>query len=639
MASVLLLGACDYIEDDFEGSEKFDRPTYVFKKDYTLTEADYTQIGGYKAKDVLSYLGKEFNNEEEEKAYLNEVVAGLSAAKTENALADRASDIISLFLSKTWYSADNGSSVKVTYNKKAATTDMEKAINAASIYKVSNADYEQAWGAAFNFFTPIESASKHVPGFLKAAYTDAAEGDMVLVDYNYSTEEPIGSASAINETFEGLWDATVSSAAIDGWANITTKGTYSWQGRIYNGNNYLQQSAYKHDGELETYMITPELNIAQGMHLTFDACYGNYVEKGGRLTLLYTENLESDTKEAVGAATWVDITSAVNIPVPTGTYGVLDNVCDYDLSALAGKKIRIAFRYNGDGASGATTTIQLDNVVVKSAASGEADNKYEAMAGLFRFDGSDWKAFTDAVVLNLADYKAMGGKYDNFSSSMLPADYLPAYLKTNYPYAQEDAKYTVVYKYYDGKNTSVNCSSYSYMSGNWHSAAVEVVTDQFVLSNGKWNFDPSTVITLPVEKGNEEVSTFYQTITDWVKENYPKYVTGYGNNDYYYGGSAYQNNFDFRLSAWKGQGTYNDVSDEELKALMWKRLPESFIHALETLYSSVAPIEGIDVIYTINFGIYAADGVTTNTTTWTIQYKVIEKGKFEYVAESLKEVK
>lgn len=142
MASVLLLGACDYIEDDFEGSEKFDRPTYVFKKDYTLTEADYTQIGGYKAKDVLSYLGKEFNNEEEEKAYLNEVAAGLSAAKTENALADRASDIISLFLSKTWYSADNGSSVKVTYNKKAATTDMEKAINAASIYKVSNADYE-----------------------------------------------------------------------------------------------------------------------------------------------------------------------------------------------------------------------------------------------------------------------------------------------------------------------------------------------------------------------------------------------------------------------------------------------------------------------------------------------------------------
>lgn len=94
MASVLLLGACDYIEDDFEGSEKFDRPTYVFKKDYTLTEADYTQIGGYKAKDVLSYLGKEFNNEEEEKAYLNEVAAGLSAAKTENALADRASDII-----------------------------------------------------------------------------------------------------------------------------------------------------------------------------------------------------------------------------------------------------------------------------------------------------------------------------------------------------------------------------------------------------------------------------------------------------------------------------------------------------------------------------------------------------------------
>lgn len=71
-------------------------------------------------------------------------------------------------------------------------------------------------------------------------------------------------------------------------------------------------------------------------------------------------------------------------------------------------------------------------------------------------------------------------------------------------------------------------------------------TEQFVLSDGKWNFDPSTVITLKAEKGNAESAAFYQAITDWVKENHPEYVTSYGNNDYYYGGSAYNNNFDFR---------------------------------------------------------------------------------------------
>lgn len=638
VASVLSLGACDYVEDDFDGSEKFDRPTYVLKKDYTLAEADYTKIGAYKAATIFSYSGKDLTGDEKE-AYLKEVNSDLAAAKTENALADQATDVISFFLKETWFSADNGSAIKVTYNKKATATATENALNAATIYKVSNADYEQTWGTAFNFFTPTEPASKHVPGFLKTAYPEAATGQVALVDYNYSAQEPAGSATAIAETFEGLWEGTVNTAAIEGWTNLTTKGTYSWQGRIFSNNNYLQQSAYNHTGELETYMITPKLSIVEGMNLTFDACYGKYVAAGGRLTLLYSENLNGDTKEAVEAATWKDITSAVNIPVPTGTYGTLENVCTYDLSALAGKKIRIAFRYNGDGSTGATTTIQLDNVVVKSEGSGEGENTFEAMAGLFRFDGSDWKSFNDAVVLSLADYKAMGGRYDNFSSSMAPADYLPTYLKLKYPYAQEEAKQTVAYKYYNGKNTTVNCSSYIYTAGSWQSAAVEVTTDQFVLSNGKWSFDPSTVINLPVERGNVEVSAFYQTITDWVKANHPTYVTGYGNNDYYYGGSAYQNNVDFRLSAWKGQGTYEGVSDDELKALMWERLPEAFTRALEVLYATVAPIEGIHVIYTVNFGIYAADGVTTTNTNWTIQYEVVEKGKFEFVPESLKEVK
>lgn len=74
------------------------------------------------------------------------------------------------------------------------------------------------------------------------------------------------------------------------------------------------------------------------------------------------------------------------------------------------------------------------------------------------------------------------------------------------------------------------------------------------------------------------------------------------------------------------------MSDADIEKLMWERLPESFPHALEVLYGSVAPVEGIDVIYTINFGIY--DG--SATTTWTIQYKVVATGKFEYVADSLK---
>ncbi len=620
MASLLALGACDYNEDNFEGLEEMTRPTNVFKKDYTLTEADYSTIANNSTnKSLASEAG---------------LAGELSALKTSLTFTDELPGTVYIpaFLAATWYTGDDGSAIKVTYNQKKASTATEKAINAALIYAVSNDDYTAAWGGAKNtFFTPTESASKHVPGILKAEYPDAADGDIVLVDYNYSEEEPSGEQPALNEGFDG--QTSNETVEIAGWHNVTTVGTYTWQAKSYSGNFYMQQSAYKHAaGELESYMITPAVAIESGMKLTFDACYGNYKAEGGRLTLLYSENLAGFTKEDIAAATWVDITDAVEIPVPTGTYGTLANVCDYDLSALAGKSVYFAFRYNGNSTD-ATTTVQVDNIVVKKAA-GTSDLKSVKVSDLFQFNGSEWDLFTGALSLDEADYQAMGSNYGNLDDSMSPDTYLPAYLSQQYPYAQEEDQYTVAYKYYANKQTNVQCATYTMLGGQWTPAAQQVLTNQFVLNGGKWNYDPSTVINLPVEKGNAEVAAFYQAITDWVKENYPEYVTGYGNNDYYYGGSAYQNNFDFRVSAWKGQGTYNDMSDADIEKLMWERLPEAFPHALEALYGSVAPVEGIDVIYTINFGIY--DG--SSTTTWTIQYKVVAVGKFEYVADSLKKV-
>ena len=138
-------------------------------------------------------------------------------------------------------------------------------------------------------------------------------------------------------------------------------------------------------------------------------------------------------------------------------------------------------------------------------------------------------------------------------------------------------------------------------------------------------------INLEVGKDIPASATFYQAIVDWVADNYPEYVTSYGNNEYYFGSSAYQNNFDFRINAWQGQGTYPGMQGEELTALMWERLPQSFPHALETLYPNAAPVDGMDVFYTINFGIY--DG---STKMYTIQYKVVGQGQFEYVEGSLK---
>ena len=264
VTSLLVLGSCDYVEDNFEGIEQFDHPTNVFTKDYTLTAEDYTSIADLKANKDL--------------AEANGVEDQLSALKTSMAFTDElpASDYLPAFLMENWFSGDEGSAIRVTYNKRLPYTDTERAINAATMYTVSADDYMLAWeGVANNFFTPSVSASRFVPEILANARPEAQEGDMVLVDYDYSENEPTGSAPALDEDFEGFWNETVYTAEVPGWQNVVTVGTYAWSGRIYSGNSYLQQSSYGHKaGVLESYTLTPNITVASGRNLTFAAPYG-----------------------------------------------------------------------------------------------------------------------------------------------------------------------------------------------------------------------------------------------------------------------------------------------------------------------------------------------------------------------------
>lgn len=273
----------------------------------------------------------------------------------------------------------------------------------------------------------------------------------------------------------------------------------------------------------------------------------------------------------------------------------------------------------------------------------------ETKYAVYQFDGSVWTPGEHMSMVNPADYKEMELTSNYFSSTAKPDNYLPQYLSKVYPYAQEDDKRAAVY-FIDNEDT-VGADEYQFKGGTWiKNTNVEVYTDQFVFNGSKWNYDPSVVITLPAVKGNTLSSSYYQTITDWVwteidvkagaNKKGDGYVTSYGNNEYYFGTSAYQNNIDFRPSAWKAQSSaYSQMSDTELSELMYKRLPEAFIPALEKFNSDANLVEGIEVTYTIEFAIYGPDKDNKiGTTKWQIVYKVISKGKFEYVKDSLKQV-
>lgn len=295
-------------------------------------------------------------------------------------------------------------------------------------------------------------------------------------------------------------------------------------------------------------------------------------------------------------------------------------------------------------ARGVLPTVYQKAGVVATAASYQSR---AALAGIpttkenaiYYYDGAEWTVPENFAILNPADYTAMGQAYGNLSK---PELYLPTYLSQKFPYAQaEDLKF-VVYKYYDGKATSYRCDQYAYNGTEWtiNNGVIEE-TAQFVNNGGTWMYDPNVTITLPYSGSDETSKTYYQACVNWVYENIDKplgstsitsamfYVSKYGNNEYYCGTSAYYGNVDLRPSAARTQyaAGYEGMTDDEVVATMKDRFcHEVMPGALATLHPDATPVDGLDVVYTINFSIY-----TGSAAEHTVRYKVVGQGQFEFM--------
>ena len=63
---------------------------------------------------------------------------------------------------------------------------------------MSTADYQQVWGSEENYtasFAPSHTAARSLPGILKTAFADAAEGQYAVVSYNTSAVDPVFGAT------------------------------------------------------------------------------------------------------------------------------------------------------------------------------------------------------------------------------------------------------------------------------------------------------------------------------------------------------------------------------------------------------------------------------------------------------------
>lgn len=610
VAALLMFTGCeDFNDKHFDGLEEMGEPVDVKNLDYTLTKADYEAIGGNPKTNL--YFSAE----------------------------DPADNFLPDWLAKTYISASATSVVRVTFDYLADASELLKPYTAIEYLGLEkNEDYTPVYGKGYYApYLNADAEGKIIDKLLNVKFPDCKKGDLVMVGYHYNgTAEPQYMEEPVrNYTFEDLPAGDLKS--ISGWY-LSAPAEKPWTVSSYKNNSYLQYSAFGTKGECEAWLVTPEVKIdGADKKFAFDITVGR--KNADCLSVLIATDF--DGKE-VSKASWSDITDAFAFPVPEPASGYSPTVSagTYSLAGYEGKTVRIAFKYSGNGAAEKTTTYQIDNVVV-----GKDIPKAVAVTPRFKLFMADrdksWKAFADDTKNRiycpaLDDYTAMGepGKNMTFTTDIKPEAYMPAYLaqKIAYPLDKQAA---VAICRYNGKALAKEYI-YSADNGLWKlNTQIVTQTRQYAYNGSVWMFDPSVNITLGA-KGDKPTANFYQKITDWVKENKgAEYVSSYGNNDYYYGGSAYQNNFDFRPAKWREQNNtaYGSMSDEDLSALMYERLPEAFVPALEALYPEAQTVEGVKVIYTVKFLVY--DGEDTKT--WSVQYELTATGKFTYVEESLKE--
>lgn len=632
---------------------------------YKLTDADYKTIAGLSANKALATT-------DEEKDALAAIGTNFCFANKEQARLY----LPALFTQSTfpYFALNQGSSIKVEYaisNGISAETD---AINAGTPeFKLSEENYQSVWESEDNFingFAPEKPAASYLPRLLKELYADAEAGAYAVVNYNQSATNPIfGTISGGEEPEEWTMTDVIKDLKVGDEANvrgvvtgISTRGfvvtdasgcsiCYD-QGSGFNDDALTIGSQVNITGEVGSYSRCLQISVDPTYEIVGTQAYtypAPTVYDGAAVTAACEEEGDFLAQYISLEAKIVVSGNYINLDIDGTEYqGSVYNAPDFVKSKLndgetvtlngyfvciSGKAKYFNILVTGIGG----TPISKAKGMMKAPV---VEVETTAQNAIYQYDGSKWAVPANTVVLQPSDYTAMDQKYGNLSGT-LDKTLLPAYLNANYPYAAADDQKTVVYKYYNGSTTSYKSALFIFNGTSW--TLGDLITEQFSLNDKGWMFNPSVTLTLPAVKGDATSAAYFQACVDWVYETIDiplgstgiksgiGYVTSYGNNEYYSGTSAYQNNIDLRADAARGQyaAGYEGMTDDEVVALEKKRFcHESFPAALSKLHPDADVVAGMDVLYTITFSAYYG----TSTKVYTGVWKVVSKGKFEFVS-------
>lgn len=189
------------------------------------------------------------------------------------------------------------------------------------------------------------------------------ESDIRLTQDRFDNAPPlVGSGityGLYNENFESY---AVGTNRFPNAINDAASGSRYWDVRTYNSNEYIQMTSFGGVAESNRTLFIVPVDMTAASNLSFSTASG--YEKGPVLKVYYTLNYVPGG--SINDATLVDITSNFNIPAgpangyaagftPSGTYAIP--------AALTGNGFFV-FEYRGNGATGLTTTMQIDNILV-----------------------------------------------------------------------------------------------------------------------------------------------------------------------------------------------------------------------------------------------------------------------------------
>ncbi len=675
-AIVLAASACDENSwnDKLDGFDKIENEpvTDVQTVEYTLTDADYKTIAGLAENTALAG--------EDGKAALQQV-----GSMRRFSQAAPASKYVPAFLGNSsfpYFTLTDGSAIRLTYRQADAEPEEYIAGTNPQTYRVSPEQYEKDVWQSENFinaFAPSKQPQNFIPTML-AADVDPADGSICVVTYNVAPQEPVfGGGTPEEPSFEL---SSVVGSLKNGDAGVTIRGVvmavcaqgymladktgaiFVYMGSKFdtttvavgdqmevNGSIGAYNKGLQVTGSSATATVLGKQDITypaakeytgaeldQAITRTDDAL-GIYATIKGKVTMSYDKEDPTKLKN-------------INI-VPTGSakaqgsvYGFTPEVTamlkDGSEQTITGYFIAIA----GSKYCNMVVT-EIDGKSVNSAAArmmsrAGLDVFAETHSTVYHYSANRWSVADNFSVLSPDDYTAMGRPTGDLTAA---EPYLSQYVNSKYPYGNEgDIRY-VIWNHYAGGETSFACAAFKRGTSAWEPYDFTITeTNQFVRTGGKWMYDPNVTINLPAGKGQEMSTLYFQTCVDWVYENICRplgdtdiksgkfYISSYGNNEYYSGTSAYQGNIDLRPSAARSQypAGYEGMSDDQIIELEKTRfMKEVMPGALSILHSDAKPIEGLSVLYTINFSAYYE---SKETIAYTAVFEVSGPGQFAPVS-------